>query len=212
MEMATSRTQVAERALYLWNNDYIVNLIGDNAAVILPVMFASLYKNSKSHWNRTIHGLVYNALKLFMEVSPKLFDECTNKYKQSRQAERKKQKDREDAWLKIEALAATNAEKMPSGAMLKARMHTSGLMAAQVAQSVAAANSPDSGSPGGASSPSPLTSAAVLPSGSSSSGGGGASSGGGGLDAIAKPVRGKNGSDEDLNLADMVGVVAILHL
>lgn len=44
--------QVAERALYYWNNDYIINLIGDNAGVILPIMFSSLYRNSKTHWNR----------------------------------------------------------------------------------------------------------------------------------------------------------------
>ncbi|KAI9002685.1 phosphatase 2A regulatory B subunit-domain-containing protein [Gaertneriomyces semiglobifer] len=105
--------QVAERALYYWNNDYIINLIGDNASVILPIMFSSLYRNSKSHWNRTIHGLVYNALKLFMEISPKLFDECTNKYKQNRQLERKKQKEREDVWAKLEAAALANAGKMP---------------------------------------------------------------------------------------------------
>lgn len=77
--------QVAERALYYWNNDYINNLMAENINVILPIMFPALYKNSKSHWNRTIHGLVYNALKLFMEMSPKLFDECTNQYKQNRQ-------------------------------------------------------------------------------------------------------------------------------
>ncbi|KAI8834955.1 phosphatase 2A regulatory B subunit-domain-containing protein [Chytriomyces cf. hyalinus JEL632] len=104
--------QVAERALYYWNNDYIINLIGDNAPVILPIMFSSLYRNSKAHWNRTIHGLVYNALKLFMEISPKLFDECTNKYKQNRQLERKKQKDREDMWAKLETVAASNANKL----------------------------------------------------------------------------------------------------
>lgn len=102
--------QVAERALYYWNNDYIINLIGDNANVILPIMFSSLYKNSKTHWNRTIHGLVYNALKLFMEISPKLFDDCTNKYKQNRQFERKKQKDREEAWIKVEQMAAANSK------------------------------------------------------------------------------------------------------
>ncbi|KAI8854438.1 phosphatase 2A regulatory B subunit-domain-containing protein [Chytridium lagenaria] len=104
--------QVAERALYYWNNDYIINLIGDNASVILPIMFSSLYRNSKTHWNRTIHGLVYNALKLFMEISPKLFDECTNKYKQNRQLERKKQKDREEMWTKLETQAASNAAKL----------------------------------------------------------------------------------------------------
>ena len=76
---------MAERALYLWNNEYIVNLMGDNVSVILPIMFPPLYRNSKTHWNRTIHGLVYNALKMFMEISPKLFDDCTNQYKQARQ-------------------------------------------------------------------------------------------------------------------------------
>lgn len=29
---------------------------------------------------RTIHGMVYNAMKLFMEVNPGLFDECSHEY------------------------------------------------------------------------------------------------------------------------------------
>jgi len=44
--------QVAERALYYWNNEYIMSLISDNAPTILPIMFPSLYRNSKSHWNK----------------------------------------------------------------------------------------------------------------------------------------------------------------
>ena len=35
--------------------------------------------------SRTIHGLIYNALKLFMEMNQKLFDECSQKYKQEKQ-------------------------------------------------------------------------------------------------------------------------------
>ena len=58
-----------------------MSLISDNAATILPIMFPALYRNSKNHWNKTIHGLIYNALKLFMEMNQKLFDECTQKYK-----------------------------------------------------------------------------------------------------------------------------------
>ena len=45
-------TQVAERALYFWNNEYFCNLVSDNVDVILPIMFAPLYENSKGHWNR----------------------------------------------------------------------------------------------------------------------------------------------------------------
>ncbi|CAH1766886.1 9112_t:CDS:10 [Entrophospora sp. SA101] len=105
--------QVAERALYYWNNEYIVNLIGDNVNIILPVMFPSLYQNSKAHWNRTIHGLVYNALKLFMEINPALFDECTAHYKQSRQFEKKKMKEREEVWHRLERVAAHNFQGLP---------------------------------------------------------------------------------------------------
>lgn len=102
--------QVAERALYFWNNEYIVNLIGDNVQVILPIVFSSLYQNSKAHWNRTIHGLVYNALKLFMEINPALFEMCTNEYKQQRQMEKQKLIDREEAWKRLRDTAIKNSK------------------------------------------------------------------------------------------------------
>ncbi|KAF9918613.1 Serine/threonine-protein phosphatase 2A 56 kDa regulatory subunit gamma isoform [Lobosporangium transversale] len=100
--------QVAERALYYWNNEYIVNLIHDNANEILPIVFQSLYKNSKTHWNRTIHGLVFNALKLFMDATPKLFDECTNHFRVARQNDRKRLQERDDIWQRLEQRAAEN--------------------------------------------------------------------------------------------------------
>ena len=46
--------QVAERALYFWNNEYFCNLVSDNVETILPIMFAPLYENSKGHWNRYV--------------------------------------------------------------------------------------------------------------------------------------------------------------
>jgi len=63
--------------------------MGEHIATILPIVFPSLYQNSKSHVYadsviRTIHGMVYNALKLFMEINPDLFEECQNNYKTSR--------------------------------------------------------------------------------------------------------------------------------
>ena len=93
--------QVAERALLYWNNEYIVNLMSDNLATILPIVFPALYTNSRQHWNRcvasenfdvactdllysTIHAMVYNALKLFMEINPEVFDDAMQQYKQRR--------------------------------------------------------------------------------------------------------------------------------
>lgn len=101
--------QVAERALYYWNNEYIMSLIADNSQIILPIMFPSLYRNSKTHWNKTIHGLIYNALKLFMEMNQRLFDECNKNYRQEKQ-EREKSSHREELWQQVESLAKNNPE------------------------------------------------------------------------------------------------------
>ncbi|KIJ44012.1 hypothetical protein M422DRAFT_60177 [Sphaerobolus stellatus SS14] len=106
--------QVAERALYYWNNEYIVNLISDNMAVVLPIVFPALYQNSKSHWNRTIHGMVYNALKLFMEINPELFDECLQNYKEGRIREHQRLQERYHNWQKMREMALAHAgEKVP---------------------------------------------------------------------------------------------------
>lgn len=80
-----SLLQVAERALYFWNNEYIVSLIEENNHVIMGIMFPALYRISKEHWNQTIVALVYNVLKTFMEMNSKLFDELTASYKSERQ-------------------------------------------------------------------------------------------------------------------------------
>ena len=52
--VASPHFQVAERALYFWNNEYFCNLVSDNVEIILPIMFAPLYENSKGHWNRYV--------------------------------------------------------------------------------------------------------------------------------------------------------------
>lgn len=52
--VASPHFQVAERALYFWNNEYFCNLVSDNVEIILPIMFAPLYENSKGHWNRCV--------------------------------------------------------------------------------------------------------------------------------------------------------------
>ncbi|PAV23885.1 phosphatase 2A regulatory B subunit [Pyrrhoderma noxium] len=108
--------QVAERALYYWNNEYVVNLMTENLATILPIIFPALYINSRSHWNRTIHGMVYNALKMFMEINPDLFEEAMQQFKQNRIAERQKRTKLYEDWLKLRDLAKKNADgKLPEG-------------------------------------------------------------------------------------------------
>ncbi|PKI84208.1 hypothetical protein MVES_002147 [Malassezia vespertilionis] len=103
--------QVAERALYFWNNEYVVNLMGDNIHVVLPIVFDSLYDNSKAHWNQTIHTLVYNALKLFMEINPAFFDLVSTESQQKRALEQQKSVHREQAWRKMRGAALRNSQR-----------------------------------------------------------------------------------------------------
>ncbi|KAA0188520.1 hypothetical protein HAZT_HAZT010041 [Hyalella azteca] len=103
--------QVAERALYFWNNEYIMSLIEENSNVILPIMFPALYRISKEHWNQTIVALVYNVLKTFMEMNSKLFDELTASYKSERQREKKRDREREELWKKLQALELNRPEE-----------------------------------------------------------------------------------------------------
>ncbi|KAI1329007.1 protein phosphatase 2A regulatory B subunit [Xylariaceae sp. FL0255] len=111
--VASPHFQVAERALYFWNNEYFCNLVSDNVEIILPIMFAPLYENSKGHWNRTIHGMVYNAMKLFMEINPQLFDDCSHDYNEQQNNAPARQALRDRKWAAI----TEQASKKSNGAV-----------------------------------------------------------------------------------------------
>ncbi|TKR61103.1 hypothetical protein L596_028258 [Steinernema carpocapsae] len=100
--------QVAERALYFWNNEYIMSMMNNHVDVVLPIMFPALYRNSKSHWNKTIHGLIYNALKLFMEMNQRLFDQCNQAYIREREKDQQLLADKKRNWQNLETKARQN--------------------------------------------------------------------------------------------------------
>jgi len=88
--------QVAERALFLWNNEYIVSLIAQNKHLVLPLVITSLSKNASEHWNLTVTSLTGNVLKLFVEMDKNFFKECkdavTAKEKEIEDAKQKRLK------------------------------------------------------------------------------------------------------------------------
>lgn len=100
--------QVAERSLYFFNNEYLMSLVSDNSEVVLPIMFPSLYKNSKAHWNRAIHSLIYNALKVLSEINQALYDECSAKYKTDMAEAKKRERARAEKWAQVEKKATSN--------------------------------------------------------------------------------------------------------
>ncbi|KAL7586943.1 serine/threonine protein phosphatase 2A 57 kDa regulatory subunit B' beta isoform [Lactuca sativa] len=98
--------QVAERVLFLWNNEHIVDLIAQNRDIILPILFEPLEKNIKGHWNTAINGLTGNVRKMFIEMDSDLFEECSNQFLEKEAMANKMLEKRELTWKKLEAIAS----------------------------------------------------------------------------------------------------------
>ncbi|KAG6477306.1 hypothetical protein ZIOFF_066559 [Zingiber officinale] len=107
----SSHFQVAERALFLWNNDHIENLIKQNNKVILPIIFPALERNSKSHWNQAVQSLTLNVRKIFSSHDPDLVAECLKKFEEDEAKNNEIISKHEATWKRLEEVAASNAAK-----------------------------------------------------------------------------------------------------
>ncbi|KAL2903533.1 B'ETA: Serine/threonine protein phosphatase 2A 59 kDa regulatory subunit B' eta isoform [Bienertia sinuspersici] len=113
--LSSSHFQVAERALYLWSNDHIENLIKQNQKTILPIIFPALEKNCRTHWNQAVQSLTLNVRKIYSDVDPELFEECMRKFEED-EAKAKEQKENQEAiWRRLEELtiSESNTTEMP---------------------------------------------------------------------------------------------------
>lgn len=100
---------MAERALFLWNNDHIENLIKQNRKVILPIIFPALEKNTRGHWNQAVQSLTLNVRKIFSDIDPELFEECLHKFEEDLAHEEENKTKREMTWKQLEEIAAIKA-------------------------------------------------------------------------------------------------------
>ncbi|KAI3457354.1 hypothetical protein Pfo_014017 [Paulownia fortunei] len=105
----SSHFQVAERALFLWNNDHIRNLIILNQKVLLPIILPSLEKNARGHWNQAVQSLTLNVRKIFSDADQSLFDECLAKFQEDEIKEKEMLERRESIWKQLEDVAASKA-------------------------------------------------------------------------------------------------------
>ena len=113
----TDALQVAERALFLWNNDPIENLIIQNRKVILPIIFPALEKNVRNHWNQAVRSLTLNVRKIFEDLDHELFNECLLKFQEDEEKEVEIKARSEAAWKRLEEIAT---QKAASDAMVVA--------------------------------------------------------------------------------------------
>ncbi|KAJ0253205.1 Serine/threonine protein phosphatase 2A 57 kDa regulatory subunit B' kappa isoform [Hirschfeldia incana] len=98
--------QVSERALFLWNNDQIVNLIAHNRQDILPIMFTALEKNAENHWNQSVLNLTLNVRKMFGEMDEALFMSCHARYQEEEAKQCSVTEKRKETWARLESAAS----------------------------------------------------------------------------------------------------------
>ncbi|XP_047072753.1 serine/threonine protein phosphatase 2A 57 kDa regulatory subunit B' theta isoform-like [Lolium rigidum] len=105
----SSHFQVAERSLFLWNNDHIEGLIKQNSKVILPIILPALERNSSGHWNQVVQSLTINVRKLFSDHDAGLYTECLRKYEEAKAKEKEVKSKQEATWRRLEEIASAKA-------------------------------------------------------------------------------------------------------
>lgn len=98
--------QIAERALFFWNNEYIVNLIVHHRERVVPFVFGALQRNAEDHWNPNVRSLSYNVQKLLAEMDNSLYQRAAALYIAEKDASEAREHQRASSWLLAESLAA----------------------------------------------------------------------------------------------------------
>jgi serine/threonine-protein phosphatase 2A regulatory subunit B' len=98
-------SQVAERALFMWNNDHIMSLVAQNSQVIVPLVIPALECNSQNHWNQSVLNLTVNLKKMLSEMDEELFSTCLNNYMEDEEKQESLKQKRKLAWERLESVA-----------------------------------------------------------------------------------------------------------
>jgi len=94
----SEHSQVAERALFLWNKDVITTLTADHRDSILPILFPAI---TQKHWNSQVNDLAVNIVRMFKEMDIKLWERTTRAAQEQDNAKDNKKESRRQKWDKI---------------------------------------------------------------------------------------------------------------
>ncbi|CAD5193472.1 unnamed protein product [Musa acuminata subsp. malaccensis] len=102
----SSHFQVAERALFLWNNDHVLSLVSQHRQAIMPVVLPALERNTRSHWNQAVLNLTQNVKKMLSEMDEELFLACKTKFEEEKTRQTIMEEKRRMTWERLESIAA----------------------------------------------------------------------------------------------------------
>ncbi|KAK9286375.1 hypothetical protein L1049_014770 [Liquidambar formosana] len=103
-------SQVAERALYVWNNEQFVKMASQAMEEIFPVVVEGMEKNLKFHWSNSVKQLTENVKLMLEEMDPDLYTKCHLDLELRESAAHREEMRRKQKWERIE-MAAAAAQK-----------------------------------------------------------------------------------------------------
>lgn len=99
--------QVAERALFFWNNDLIGSLTSDHKQIIFPIIVPALHDIKEIHWNTTVHSLSLNVTRMLIEIDTDLYTKIVNQTT-NKKNKTQKESQRNNKWSQIKHIASNN--------------------------------------------------------------------------------------------------------
>ncbi|XP_066394734.1 serine/threonine protein phosphatase 2A 57 kDa regulatory subunit B' alpha isoform-like [Miscanthus floridulus] len=106
-------SQVAEGALYVWNNERFVELATASPGVmekILPAFVASVESNLELHWSKCVQQVTASVKSLLQQVTPDLYARCADDLATRRSEAEVAAAVRDARWRKLETAAAAAAK------------------------------------------------------------------------------------------------------
>lgn len=103
----SSHFQVAERALFLWNNDHIMGMVAHNRQVLMPLLIPALERNTSRHWNQQVLNLTLNVKKMLSEMDEELVSACQRKFEEEERKLPVTEERRKMKWELLEKTAST---------------------------------------------------------------------------------------------------------
>ncbi|KAM6540700.1 hypothetical protein CsatB_005147 [Cannabis sativa] len=103
-------SQVAERALYVWNNEHFVKMASMAIEEVFPMVVEGMEKNLKWHWNKNVQLLTQDVKLMLQEMDPILYSKCLDEIQERESKALLADINRKEKWDRIE-MAADNKTK-----------------------------------------------------------------------------------------------------
>ncbi|PWA94000.1 Armadillo-type fold [Artemisia annua] len=104
----SDNSQVAERALYIWNNEQFMRVVSQDMEMVFPIVVEAIEKNLKSHWSTNVQQLTQNVKMLLDELEPVLYKKCLERMEKRELKTRLEECTRRNRWERIEMAAIAN--------------------------------------------------------------------------------------------------------